>query len=66
MALGDLDNDGDQDVVINQLNESPILLHNLSNRPRLKVVLKGYSHNTRAVGARLVLRTGSKTQFHTA
>ena len=23
MALGDLDNDGDQDVVINQLNESP-------------------------------------------
>ena len=65
MALGDLDNDGDQDVVINQLNESPILLHNLSNRPRLKVVLKGRSHNTHAVGTRLVLRTGSKTQSHT-
>ena len=65
MALGDLDDDGDQDVVINQLNECPILLRNLSNRPRLKVVLKGGLHNTRSVGARLVLRTGSKTQSRT-
>jgi len=53
MALGDLDNDGDQDVVINQLNDQAILLRNTIDKPRIKVSLSGSTHNTGGIGARI-------------
>ena len=53
MALGDLDNDGDLDAVINQLNETAIVLRNDATAPRVKVSLEGTANNTHGIGTRI-------------
>lgn len=62
MALGDLDNDGDLDVVINNLNAAASLLRNNSSAPRVAVRLKGTPGNTQGIGARLTLVSGNLAQ----
>lgn len=53
MALGDLDNDGDMDVVVNHLNQPAGLYRNDAPAARVKIVLKGISPNTQGIGARI-------------
>src|SRR5439155_14309718 len=52
MCLADLDNDGDLDVVMNNLNGTAGVYRNESNAPRVAVRLKGQSPNTRGIGAK--------------
>ena len=40
-AMADLDNDGDLDLITNNLNEAPSLYKNTSQEPRIQVRLKG-------------------------
>ena len=53
MVLADLDNDGDLDLIVNNLNAPASIYRNDSIAPRIAVRLKGASPNTRGIGARI-------------
>jgi enediyne biosynthesis protein E4 len=63
-AFGDFDNDGDLDVLILNQNEPPSLLRNDAPTANhwLKVRLEGVKSNRSAIGSRVVVRYGGKTQ----
>ena len=62
MAAGDLDGDGDLDLVINNLNAPATVLQNTGPGARVAVRLKGLSPNTQGIGARVSLISAGRTQ----
>lgn len=58
MCLADLDNDGDLDVVMNNLNGQAGVFRNESVAPRVAVRLKGLAPNTQGIGARIKVLGG--------
>ncbi len=59
LALADLDDDGDLDVVVNCLNSPPLIYRNETSAARVAVRLKGQRPNTRGIGARIWLYGGA-------
>lgn len=60
-AYGDLDNDGDLDLVINNVNMPMFIYRNETNlklpeNHYLKVILKGKGKNTQAIGAKVTVK----------
>ena len=65
-AYGDLDNDGDLDLVINNVNQPAMLYKNTANEKGanyLQVQLKGSQKNTFAIGSKIKAFTGDKILY---
>lgn len=60
LAAGDLDGDGDEDVVMGQLDGQPLALRNEVVTPlhEVRVQLRGRTSNPLGVGARVTVRAG--------
>jgi len=63
-AFGDFDNDGDVDVLVVNLNEPPSLLRNdvTGSGHWIKVKLEGVKSNRSAIGARVLVHAGARTE----
>ncbi len=63
IALGDLDNDGDQEIVVVNMHEPPSLLKNFGPKAN-SVLVQALTRDGRdAIGARVTLRTDDGTQI---
>jgi enediyne biosynthesis protein E4 len=61
-CLADLDNDGDLDVIANNLNDPAGLYRNNASAPRIAVRLRGVAPNTRGIGTRIRVTGGPVPQ----
>jgi hypothetical protein len=66
-AIFDLDDDGDLDIVTNEMNDRPmVLISNLAARRKihfLKIKLVGTTSNRDGLGATVKVKAGNKTMF---
>ncbi|MDQ6706887.1 MAG: CRTAC1 family protein [Acidobacteriota bacterium] len=64
-AIGDFDNDGALDILINNIDGAPVLLRNKGTPGHnwLEVLLRGRPRNRNALGARVFVRVGGAIQM---
>ncbi len=56
LAKGDLDGDGDLDVILSRLDRAPLIFENRTSAARVAVLLLGEGSNRRGIGAKVTLR----------
>jgi len=65
-AYADFDNDGDLDLVINNLDDAALLYENISNQPSqqnfINIKLAGPKNNSQGIGATVTLKLGDTSQ----
>ncbi|MDN5200297.1 VCBS repeat-containing protein [Fulvivirgaceae bacterium BMA10] len=66
-AYADLDNDGDLDLIVNNINERAHIYRNNSEKITgnnyLRIDLKGKGKNTKGIGAKVILKTKGTSQY---
>lgn len=63
-AYADLDNDGDLDLIVQNLNDNVGLYRNNATNNYLTINLKGPTQNPMAIGSKAFVTTSSKTQLN--
>lgn len=61
-AYGDLDNDGDLDLIVNNVNMASFVYRNEADKNYLRVVLQGSENNSLGIGAKVIAVSNSKKQ----
>jgi hypothetical protein len=66
LAIGDLDNDGDDEIVIVNMGEGPSLLKNTAPHTGNSLLVRALTSHRDAIGARITLSTGAHKQVDEA
>ena len=61
-AYADLDNDGDLDLIVNNINDEVGLYRNNSNKNYIQIQLEGSAKNSLGIGAEVFVKTAKETQ----
>ncbi len=67
-AYADFDNDGDLDVVVNNINEKPFIYRNdvqraADRQKALRIRFKGQAGNINAIGTRIIVKAGGQKYY---
>ncbi|MDQ6903220.1 MAG: VCBS repeat-containing protein [Bacteroidota bacterium] len=66
-AYADLDNDGDLDLIINNINQPAFIYENETNKQSknnyLEIALQGAAGNTQGIGAKVIIYANGKQQY---
>jgi hypothetical protein len=67
-VYADFDNDGDQDIVVNNINSPALLYENktadIAKKTSLQIILKGSEKNNNAIGARIILYANNEIRTY--
>ena len=67
-AYADLDNDGDLEVIINNIDDPSMIFENHANERLghnfIRINLQGPQHNPLGLGTKIAIRTGNQWQYH--
>jgi len=62
-AYADFDNDGDLDLVINNINDTPLLYQNNDTNNFIQIKLNGNAKNKFAIGSKITITANNTTQY---